>query len=260
MSYNLLKGVGMKFKNYQKEFDFLLQMVDDAETIINDGKIKINEKGSDDLVTNLDLEVEKYIISNIKNEFPDFDIVSEEFNSSNSLSKNCFTIDPIDGTFNFARGMTNWATEICCIKNGERVASIIYIPLVDEYYFAVKGEGAYLNEEKIKVKPTPLNMSIFSVCGSHNEYVYEICNKMSAYSKHFRALGSISTTLAYIAKGALAGCILLAPTSWDLEPGLLICKEAGAIIKQNDEKHFIAIGFNEEYTNILYQIADETIK
>ena len=250
----------MKFKNYQKEFDFLLRMVEDAETIISEGKIKVNEKGSDDLVTNLDLEVENYIISNIKKEFPGFDIVSEEFNSLNSLSQNCFTIDPIDGTINFAKGMANWAIEMACIKNGERVASIIYMPLSDEYYFAVKGEGAYLNEEKIKVKPSSTTMSIYSVSGSHNKYLFEICQKMSNYTKHFRSLGSISATLAYIAKGALSGCILLSPTSWDLEPGLLLCKEAGAVIKTNEEKHYVAVGFNEEYANLLYNTADEIIK
>lgn len=250
----------MRFKNYQKEFDFLLRMVEDAENIISEGKIKVNEKGSDDLVTNLDLEVEKYIISNIKKEFPDFEIVSEEFNSSNGLSKNCFTIDPIDGTINFAKGMANWATEIACIKNGERVASIIYIPLVDEYYFAVKGEGAYLNEERIRVKPTSIGMSIYSISGSHNAYMFDICKNMSKYTRHFRSLGSISTTLSYVAKGALSGCILLSPTSWDLEPGLLICKEAGAVVKTNEEKHYVVVGFNEEYADLLYNVADETIK
>ena len=171
----------MKFKNNQKEIDFLLRMVEDAETIISEGKIKVNEKGSDDLVTNLDLEVENYIISNIKKEFPDFDIVSEEFNCSKTLSQNCFTIDPIDGTINFANGMANWATEIACIKNGELVASIIYMPLLDEYYFAVKGEGAFLNEEKIKVKPSAISMSIYSVNGSHNKYMFDIYKKMSDY-------------------------------------------------------------------------------
>ena len=61
-----------------------------------------NKGGENDLVTNLDLEVENFLIDETKKEYPDFDIVSEEFNTNNEVTKNCFIIDPIDGTINFA--------------------------------------------------------------------------------------------------------------------------------------------------------------
>ncbi len=252
----MYRGDFMKFKNNQKELDFMLRMVEDAENLINDNKVKVNDKGEDDLVTNLDLEIENYIISNIKTEFPNFSVVSEEFNSSNALTPNCFTIDPIDGTINFANGLANWAIEMACVKNEETAASVIYMPMVEEFYFAVKGEGAYLNDEKIKVKQVPINRSIYAICGTGNN-IFEIHNKMRKHTKHYRALGAMSNTLAYTAKGAISGCILLSPTIWDLQPGLLLCKEAGAVIKRNEEKNFIVIGCNEEYANILYEAASE---
>ena len=90
------------------EIEFLKRIVKEAEKIAEQ-KYEVHAKDDEgDLVTNLDLEIEKYLISEINKNYPDFDIVSEEFNTENKLTDNCFIIDPIDGTINFANGLPLW--------------------------------------------------------------------------------------------------------------------------------------------------------
>ena len=133
-----------------KDLDFLIDVVKKASLIINED-FEINAKGNDgDLVTNFDYEVENFIISQIKANYPEFDIVSEEFNSGGKLTENCFVIDPIDGTITFAHGCPDWAIQVACVKNYQTVAAVIYLPKLNEFYCADES-GAYLNGKKIKV-------------------------------------------------------------------------------------------------------------
>ena len=148
-----------------KELEFLIRMVKESAEIIKNGKVEVKPKGKDDLVTNLDYEVEKYIISKIQKEYPEFDIVSEEFNSKKELTQNCFTIDPIDGTINFAHKLPFWAIQVSCIKNGETIVAVIYSPRTDELFYAVKNKGAFLNGERINISTLPLSKSLFTAHG-----------------------------------------------------------------------------------------------
>lgn len=84
------------------ELKFLIKLVKDASLLINDEfEIKVKDENGD-LVTNFDYAIEKYITNKIKEKYPQFSIISEEYNSKEGLTDNCFTIDPIDGTINFA--------------------------------------------------------------------------------------------------------------------------------------------------------------
>ena len=99
------------------ELGFLIELVKCASLIIND-EFKVKAKDDrGDLVTNFDYEIEKYIIDKIKESYPDFSIVSEEYNSEEGLKDNCFTIDPIDETVNFAHNIPLWGIQVACIKN-----------------------------------------------------------------------------------------------------------------------------------------------
>ena len=84
-----------------EELKFLIETVKEASKIITED-FEVNAKGTQgDLVTNLDYEIEKFILNKINNQYPNFDVVSEEFNSKKELTENCFTVDPLDGTVNF---------------------------------------------------------------------------------------------------------------------------------------------------------------
>lgn len=82
---------------------------------ITNEKFEITNKGGEyDLITNLDLKIEKFLIDEIKKNYPNFDIVSEEFNNNNQITENCFIIDPNDGTINFSNNIPLWGIQIAC--------------------------------------------------------------------------------------------------------------------------------------------------
>ena len=113
-----------------KDLDFLLSLAAEAEEIVAKTPVVAKEKGVGDVVTSVDTAVEKHIISRIREAYPDFDIVSEEFGSENRLTDNCFVVDPIDGTANFAGGQFNWGVQIAVIRNGKTVSSVVDLPAV----------------------------------------------------------------------------------------------------------------------------------
>lgn len=146
------------------DLKFLIDVVKGASLLITD-EFEINAKGEDgDLITNFDLEIEKYIIEKIKQNYPEFSIVSEEYNSEKELTDNCFTVDPIDGTINFANGLPLWGIQIACIRNKKTCAAVIYMPKINELYYADES-GAYMNGKPIKVNSLNFNKGLYSVEG-----------------------------------------------------------------------------------------------
>lgn len=125
------------------ESQFLRDVVKKANNLSTQKFDTINKGGENDLVTNLDLEIERFLIDEIKKQYPNFDIVSEEFNTNNKITENCFVIDPIDGTINFANNLPLWGIQVACIKNGKTIASVISLPRINEFYYADE-TGAYL--------------------------------------------------------------------------------------------------------------------
>ena len=97
--------------------EFLKRITFEAAKI-SENSFEVKTKGGEnDLVTSLDLEIENYLINEIKNNYPDFDIVSEEFNTNGEVTDNCFIIDPIDGTVNFKNNIDMHGTQICLTYN-----------------------------------------------------------------------------------------------------------------------------------------------
>ncbi|MBO4880642.1 MAG: hypothetical protein J5555_03070, partial [Firmicutes bacterium] len=129
---------------------FLIDAVKEAAAMITDD-FEVNAKDDDgDLVTNFDYEIEKCLIDKLRSRYPGFSIVSEEYNADEALTDDCFTIDPIDGTVNFANRIPLWGIQIACIRDGKPCASVIFLPKMDELYCADE-TGAFLNGERIRV-------------------------------------------------------------------------------------------------------------
>ena len=219
-----------------EELKFLTDIVKDASKLITDD-FQVKAKGSEgDLVTNFDFEIEKFIIEKIKKVYPDFAIVSEEFNSKNGLEKNCFTIDPIDGTVNFAHNIPLWGIQVACIKNGEPCAAVIYLVKLNELFCADE-TGAYLNGKKIKVNPMYMKNGLFVVEGSNR---YPSIIKMQKYALKPRVYNCACIDFAWVACGRLDGVIFTSDTIWDYTPGLYIAKQAGAVVINEPKSHIAA--------------------
>lgn len=217
-----------------EHIEFLKQIVMDASKIITDD-FEVNAKGSrNDLVTTFDFAVEKYLIEQINKHYPTFTIVSEEYNNENQESENCFIIDPIDGTINFANKIPFWGIQVACKVNGEICAAVIYLPRINELFWADK-TGAYLNDKKISVsKYSNLKNAVYSLNGKNSNLVEEkIKNKL--YSK--RLFGACCISFAYVACGRIHAEYFGNNTPWDYEPGIYIAKQAGAFIINKNNVH-----------------------
>ena len=229
----------------KKEIDFLKEIVLKANDISNKS-FEINSKGAEnDLVTNLDLEIEKFLISEIKKEYPSFDIVSEEYNTNNQVTDNCFIIDPIDGTINFANNLPLWGIQMACVKNGKTIASVISLPRINEFYYADE-TGAYLNDKIIKVNQVTIKNTLYAIDGNNN---LPCMQRMRKYSSNRRNYGEVCVSMAFVASGRIHGAVFRSDKPWDYEPGLFLCKMAGASICNKNGFH--AAAMNKEFLDIL---------
>lgn len=217
------------------ELKFIIDTVKEASKLITEEFEVKTKDDKGDLVTNLDYEVEQLIMNAIKKEYPDFNIVSEEFNTDEGLTDNCFTIDPIDGTINFANNIPLWGIQVACVKSGKTIASVIYLVKLDELYYADE-TGAYLNGNKIKVNDLKGKNAIYVIegPGKFNVKIYQEKN-----SRNKRDLWSSAVDFAWTACGRISAVNLLSNTVWDYVPGQYIVKQAGGVI-YNDEKNHIA--------------------
>ena len=115
-------------------------------------KLQVSKKGPSDFVTNSDLRVEKIIIDELSKGKPDYSIISEENGvKKNKDIKNTWVIDPIDGTVNFLHGIPHFATSIALKHENEIISGLIFDPIKDEMFYAEKDNGAFLNNQRIRV-------------------------------------------------------------------------------------------------------------
>ena len=114
-------------------------------------KLQVSKKGPSDFVTNSDLKTEKIIIEELKKAKPNYSILSEEKGIENNKDSKTWIIDPIDGTINFLHGIPHFAISIALQDKNEIIAGIIYDPIKDEIFYAEKNNGAFFNNQRIRV-------------------------------------------------------------------------------------------------------------
>ena len=223
---------------------YLIDLVKEASLMITDEFIVKAKDDQGDLVTNFDLAIEKFMIEKLNEKYPNFDIISEEYNSDKALTDNCFTIDPIDGTINFAHNIPIWAIQIAMIKEGNVVASVIYAPKLDELYYA-DSNGAYLNGLPIHVNSIPPRNGLYCIEGNGGAFK----NNDNFLPRNYRDFHCASLSFAYVACGRLNGIIFNFHTYWDYVPGMYLIKQAGGITYDEANRHLAAN--NEEYLSLL---------
>ncbi len=233
----------------EKDTKFLIKIVKQASKLITPKFVVKAKDENGDLVTTFDYEIEKFLIKNLNKKYPNFDIISEEFNSKAKLTKNCFTIDPIDGTINFANGIPLWVIQVGMIKDGKACCAVIYAPKLKEIYYADK-TGAYKNNKKIQVKALPLKNCLYEIDGKPRIKAVE---RMSRHTKHNREFGSAGFAYAYVASGKISGTIFRNETPWDYVPGVYLVNQAGGYVIDKKEKHIAAN--TKEFAIILEQNA-----
>ncbi len=194
----------------------------------------VQTKEDNSLVTNVDVEAERLIVSRIKAEFPDHDIIAEERGRSPRGSEHCWIIDPLDGTHNYIRGMPTYGVSIGVQKGGSFIAGVIYMPETDEMYSAEQGAGSFRNGKRIHVS----RRSELSTCtmAFDSELRLETARKLRVLGElcprifNIRLIGSAARNLSHVAEGAVDGLIELSDKLWDFAAGAVIVTEAGGRI------------------------------
>ena len=188
-------------------------------------KLQVSNKGPSDFVTNADLKTEKIIIDELKRAKPNYSILSEEKGSEKNKDRKTWIIDPIDGTVNFLHGIPHFAISIALKDGDEIIAGLIYDPIKNEMFFAEKNNGAFFNNQRIRVsKKNNISECLF-VTGGKIE---------SNYDFSFRKSGSAALDLAYVAAGRYDGYFQKKLNIWDIAAGVIILKEAGGLINEID--------------------------
>ena len=189
-------------------------------------KLQVSTKGPTDFVSNADLKAEKIIIEELKKARPYYSIISEEDGSETNKDKNnSWIIDPIDGTTNFLHGVPHFAISIALRSGKEIVSGLIYDPIKDEMFYAEKDNGAFFNNQRIRVsKKRELNSCLFATGGHSNNEV----------DLQLRKSGSAALDIAYVAAGRYDGYFQNSLNLWDIAAGVIILKEAGGVINEID--------------------------
>ena len=188
-------------------------------------KLQVSKKGPKDFVTNADIKAEKIIIEELKKARPNYSIISEENGIEKNKDKsNTWIIDPIDGTINFLHGIPHFAISIALQFNNEIVSGLIFDPIKNELFYAEKNNGAFFNNQRIRVsKKNNINECLFAIG--------KIKNKPDLT---YRRSGCAALDMAYVASGRYDGYFQNNLNLWDIAAGIIIIKEAGGIINDID--------------------------
>ena len=187
-------------------------------------KLQVSVKGPSDFVTNADKKVEKIIIEELSKSRKKFSILSEEIGEiKNSDINNVWIIDPIDGTTNFLHGVPHFAISIALKSDNEIVSGVIYDPIKDEMFYAEKNNGAFFNNQRIKVSKKKDIQSCLFATGGKEKIETDLITRKS---------GSAALDMAYVAAGRYDGYFQNNLNLWDIAAGIIIVKEAGGIINE----------------------------
>ena len=209
------------------------------------GDFKISQKeGINNPVTEADHASEAAIISIIKKNFPDHQVLAEETGEHIQNSNYKWIIDPIDGTINFAHGIPLCCVAIAIEKDKEIIMSAVYAPILNELYFAEKGKGATLNDKKISVSGTTTVLTSNLVTGFPYTYInmpngpLEVFSRLIRKGIPVRRLGSACIDLCWVACGRFDGFYEHKLEAWDSAAGFLIVEEAGGKVTDHEGKKF----------------------
>jgi myo-inositol-1(or 4)-monophosphatase len=202
-------------------------------------RVRVEAKGERDFVTSLDLEVEAHLIESIKQTYPQHRVVSEEANPDYTYDADnqhpTWIIDPIDGSLNLSRGLPHFAISMAWQDKGSITVGLVYDPLREEIFAAAKGEGATLNNMRLRIKkPRPMHSCLIGTGFPVRDpdllpkQLQEMSNLLPKVCDIRRA-GSAALDLAYVACGRLDGYWERGLKTWDIAAGSLIAQEAGAI-------------------------------
>jgi len=231
-------------KSRENAFEVARQAAMDAGTIIMSRfsrckDISFKDEGRNNIVTDVDILVEKKISDCLLAEYPDFGVISEESKEIKGIAPYKWIVDPLDGTRNYAYGIPHFCVSIALAQGEDVVLGLIYDPVRDELFHAEKGNGAYLNSESIYVtKRSHLREALISCDMGYNpensrKYL-DIYSNLWSNVTTTRLMGSAALGLAYTACARLDLYFHVSLYPWDIAAGILLVREAGGVARRLD--------------------------
>jgi len=207
-------------------------------------RFAIREKGPKDLVTDADFASQQAIRQIVLSAFPDHQFLGEEYDadsgqdrieSASDTPALRWIVDPLDGTLNYIRGMPSYAVSVALERSGELLAGVVFDPMLDECFKAAPGRGAFLNGQPIRTtRCAALGEALVAISLSANvtRGSVEVSRFLEALytSQSVRRTGSAALNLCYVGAGRLDAYFASSPQPWDVAAGVLIAREAGAVL------------------------------
>lgn len=213
--------------------------------------LKVDKKGTIDLVTEVDLKVEAMFRGMIAERFPDHLVLAEEQPGERppaSGDRLCWVFDPLDGTTNYTHGLPIFCSSLALERHGRPELAAVYDPSRRELFTAERGGGAFLNGTPLRVSPASTLLDALLVTGFPYT-VHETLDHIVGLFGHFvgraravRRLGSAALDLCYVAAGRLDGFWEEGLHPWDISAGALLVEEAGGRVTRFDGSRFDSHG------------------
>jgi len=223
----------------------------------------VRSKAHHDLVSYVDTEAEKIIVNGLKDKIAGATFFTEEETSARSAGEYTWYIDPLDGTTNFIHGVAPYSVSIALTHHDEVLAGVVYDIPANEMFHAVKGGGAFLNGNPIKVSGVPsIDQSLIATgfpvrkFDRLTEYM-KLLEYFIRNSHGVRRMGSASVDLAHVALGQYDAFYEYGLNPWDIMAGMLLVREAGGKVSDFSGNESLITG--DEICASNFKISDELI-
>lgn len=230
----------MNDRNWRKELEPIIRKAGDILLSFFGKKLERKMKPDHGFATEADLTSEKYLIEALGELLPEASFCAEESGKFGSESSEyCWVIDPLDGTTNFVHGLPYFCVSVALVYRGQPIVAVTYQPTTDEFYFAQKGEGAWLNDKKISVShPKSLSHALIGCSLPYRSKVdaLEVVQQIVGHVYGVRHYGAAALDLAYVSVGRFDGVLFMDLAWWDVAAGILLITEAGGKITDFEGK------------------------
>ncbi len=224
-------------------FEELKDLIVEAGEIVKEGfhaHKDIKHKDIVDLVTQYDVKTEEFLIEGLKQLLPEYTLIGEEsFTNEDIHADKAIYIDPIDGTTNFVHQIPHCAVSVGIWEGGEPLCGVVYNPILNELFYAYRGEGAYLNDRRISVSSQKSLQSALIATGfpyskAHKgksyRWVIDTMADILPYIQDIRRLGSAALDISYLSAGRVDGFYEIELKPWDVAGAISLLIEAGGRI------------------------------
>ena len=200
--------------------------------------LQVSMKGAGDFVSKADIAAEEILREELRTARPTYGWLAEESSEDEGEDPTRrWIVDPLDGTTNFLHGLPHWAVSIALEHKGQIVAGVIYAPTKDEMFFAEKGQGAWMNDSRLRVSGRSRMIEALFATGlpfggraDLPETLQELARVLPTCAG-VRRFGAAALDLAYVAAGRYDGYWERRLNAWDIAAGLLIVREAGGRVE-----------------------------